>query len=72
MTQVDTMNPLITENKALSIAVYKPENKASWDVFVSKAKNGIFLFYRDYMDYHSERFHDHSLLFSINHQNLCK
>ena len=46
--------------------MYKPENKALWDNFVSKAKNGIFLFYRDYMDYHSDRFHDHSLLFFKN------
>jgi len=34
----------------------------AWDTFVEKSKNGTFLFKRDYMDYHSERFKDHSLL----------
>ena len=27
------------------------------------SKNGTFLFLRAYMDYHSDRFHDHSLMF---------
>lgn len=40
---------------------YLPQDKAIWDTFVAGAKNGLFLFYRDYMDYHSDRFHDHSL-----------
>jgi hypothetical protein len=34
-----------------------------WDSFVNTAKNGVFLFNRDYMEYHKDRFHDHSLLF---------
>lgn len=34
-----------------------------WDDFVGQAKNSHFMFYRDYMDYHSERFKDHSLMF---------
>jgi hypothetical protein len=34
-----------------------------WDSFVSNSKNGVFLFYRDYMEYHSDRFRDHSLMF---------
>lgn len=37
--------------------------KDSWDTFVKASKNGTFLFMRDYMDYHSSRFIDHSLLF---------
>jgi hypothetical protein len=48
---------------SLTICLYKPEHKALWDNFVSTAKNGVFLFYRDYMEYHSDRFTDHSLLF---------
>ena len=37
-----------------------------WDGFVRTAKNGTFLFLRDYMDYHSDRFVDHSLLFCLD------
>ena len=48
---------------SMSFCLYKPEYKSAWDNFVSIAKNGVFLFYRDYMEYHSDRFTDHSLLF---------
>ena len=44
------------------IKPYLPELKSEWDAFVSASKNGMFLFYRDYMDYHHDRFPDHSLL----------
>ena len=42
---------------------YTPDCKAEWDAFVAQSKNGTFLFFRDYMDYHSDRFEDHSLMF---------
>lgn len=45
----------------MQIEVYKESQKAVWDEFVKKSKNGTFLFYRDYMDYHSDRFEDYSL-----------
>lgn len=35
----------------------------SWDEFVARSRNATFLHYRDYMDYHSDRFHDHSFIF---------
>jgi hypothetical protein len=41
---------------------YSFEQKKVWDEFVENSKNGTFLFKRDYMDYHSDRFHDYSLL----------
>ena len=37
--------------------------KREWDEFIARSKNGTFLLQRDYMDYHSDRFSDHSLLF---------
>ena len=37
-----------------------------WNDFVAHSKNGTFLFDRHYMDYHADRFADHSLLFSDN------
>lgn len=33
-----------------------------WDDFVSKAKNATFLFHRDFIEYHQNRFEDYSLL----------
>lgn len=44
------------------IRKYQPEDKSAWDSFVLKAKNATFLIQRDFMDYHSDRFEDHSLL----------
>ena len=34
-----------------------------WDTVTRKAVNGHFMFERNYMDYHADRFDDHSLLF---------
>src|SRR5690606_9423553 len=41
---------------------YQPQYKTQWDNFVSKSKNATFLFYRDFMEYHSDRFEDYSLV----------
>jgi hypothetical protein len=46
-----------------TISPYTPASKQAWDGFVATARNAVFLFYRDYMDYHADRFVDHSLLF---------
>lgn len=48
--------------KTYSIKKYQPELKSAWDDFVTKSKNGTFLFQRDFMDYHQHRFDDFSLL----------
>lgn len=45
-----------------SIERYEPTRKAAWDEAVKRSKNGTFLFYRDFMDYHSDRFADFSLM----------
>ncbi len=42
---------------------YTPDKKAEWDAFVKDSKNGTFLFLRDYMDYHADRFVDNSLMY---------
>lgn len=41
---------------------YTAAHFEQWNAFVSKAKNATFLFNRNFMDYHSDRFKDHSLL----------
>lgn len=51
-----------------TIVRYTPAYHDVWNRYVAKARNATFLFYREYMDYHSDRFHDHSLLFYVgNH-----
>ena len=41
---------------------YTDADKPVWDAFVAQSKNGTFLFFRNYMDYHADRFADHSLM----------
>ena len=48
------------------IKIYDPSQKSLWDSFVKDSKNATFLFYRDFMEYHSDRFTDHSLLIYKN------
>ncbi|MAF32101.1 MAG: GNAT family N-acetyltransferase [Magnetococcales bacterium] len=42
---------------------YDSSAQVEWDEFVRNARNSTFLFMRSYMDYHADRFTDHSLLF---------
>lgn len=55
----------------ISIVRYENEYKDRWNHFVKKAKNGLFMYDRDYMDYHSDRFTDHSLLFFHDDQLIA-
>lgn len=43
--------------------LYTEEKKQIWDDFIRNSKNGIFMFYRNFMEYHKDRFIDNSLLF---------
>jgi hypothetical protein len=47
----------------IQVTRYEQKHRRCWDEFVTRAKNGVFLFQRDYMEYHQDRFRDHSLLF---------
>lgn len=47
---------------AIEVERYKPANRRAWDAFVGKSKNGVFLFDRGYLEYHADRFDDHSLM----------
>ncbi|MHA6248707.1 GNAT family N-acetyltransferase [Pontibacter sp. CAU 1760] len=47
----------------IEVIRYSAGYKTAWDAFVAGSKNGTFLLYRDYMEYHADRFSDHSLLF---------
>lgn len=47
---------------SISVRRYQPSDDKIWNDFVERAGNATFLFHRNYMDYHSARFSDHSLL----------
>ena len=42
---------------------YTPEHATEWNEFIRSSKNGTFLLDRNYMDYHSDRFEDCSVMF---------
>lgn len=44
------------------IVKYNNTLKKDWNAFISTSKNGLFFFEREFMEYHSDRFTDHSLL----------
>ncbi|MFD2892847.1 FemAB family protein [Flavobacterium chuncheonense] len=52
------MNPL----KNYIIKQYNSDYFALWNAFIAQAKNATFLFHRDFMEYHSDRFEDFSLM----------
>ncbi|MHC4309792.1 MAG: GNAT family N-acetyltransferase [Planctomycetota bacterium] len=46
----------------MEISTYEIADKKDWDGFVNRSKQGTFLFLRDYMEYHADRFEDHSVV----------
>ena len=46
----------------ISVRRYDPSLADSWNEFVRRSKNGTFLFDRSFMEYHRDRFADHSLV----------
>ncbi len=50
------------ENKVFKTVPYSPSAKTDWDKAAAAARQRTFLFRRDYMDYHADRFKDASLM----------
>lgn len=48
--------------KNFSVKQYQESDHDNWNSFVGQAKNATFLFYRDFMEYHKDRFEDYSLM----------
>lgn len=46
----------------MKIIRYSSEFKEDWDNHIKSSKNGLFLYNRDYIEYHSDKFTDFSLL----------
>ncbi len=45
-----------------TVKKYTSQDKSMWNEFMRLAKNSTFLFQRDFLEYHSDRFEDYSLL----------
>jgi len=45
-----------------TVKKYTENDYAIWNDFIEHAKNATFLFHRDFMEYHKDRFEDYSLL----------
>jgi len=48
--------------KKYTIKRYESIDYKNWNAFIGKAKNATFLFHRDFMEYHNDRFQDFSLI----------
>lgn len=48
--------------KDLTVRLYNKEDQSLWNNFINESKNGTFLFHRNFMEYHSDRFEDLSML----------
>lgn len=55
----------------IEIKKYDSTYKEIWDNFVVNSKNGTFLFYRDFIEYHSDRFIDFSLLIYLKNKLIA-
>src|SRR5215469_7966404 len=55
----------------IRVEPYTSQRKQIWDEMIAQSRNGVFLFFREYMEYHSQRFQDASLLFFDEHGLLA-
>ncbi|MFV8370294.1 FemAB family protein [Flavobacterium sp. LB2R40] len=52
--------------KNYSVKQYRESDCENWNIFIGEAKNATFLFHRDFMEYHKDRFEDFSLMIFEN------
>ncbi len=48
--------------KNYTVKLYQNNDYENWNAFIGQAKNATFLFHRDFMEYHNDRFQDYSLI----------
>lgn len=53
---------MINKNVVYKVERYNAKYYALWNNFLEQAKNATFLFHRDFMEYHKDRFDDFSLM----------
>ena len=56
--------------KKYTVTLFEEKHTELWNTFVAQAKNATFLFHRNFMTYHAERFSDFSLLIFNDKGNL--
>jgi acetyltransferase-like isoleucine patch superfamily enzyme len=61
-TSQTVISPSAEQPHSLRVERYRPDRKPEWNAFLQKGKNCTFLFQRDYMEYHADRFVDFSLM----------
>ncbi len=54
----------------MKIKRYSETDFNEWNTFIECSKNGFFMFHRRYMEYHADRFKDHSLMFYDDENTL--
>lgn len=59
------------KNSDFRVERYSSTQMNEWNDFVSKSKNGTFLFHRDFMEYHQDRFEDFSLMVFKNEKLIA-
>ena len=52
--------------KSYTVQRFLSAQAAQWNAFIAQAKNATFLFHRDFMEYHRDRFDDYSLVVTEN------
>ena len=57
------MGIIMKEDLGFQIHKYEASDKIIWNEFLLKCKNYHFMFNRDFMEYHADRFEDCSLIF---------
>jgi hypothetical protein len=57
--------------KNITVRKYNSSDYQQWNTFISNAKNATFLFHRDFMEYHKDRFEDYSLIVESEGKWLC-
>ena len=67
VTDINRNNGIAT---MIEIKRYEGAMRAQWDDFVKQSRNGTFLHQRGYMDYHSDRFSDCSLV-ALREGKVC-
>ena len=46
----------------IELVRYSQNRREEWNALIGRSRNGTFLFHRNYMDYHGDRFEDDSFL----------
>lgn len=59
----ETRQQATAQKTGMCLVRYSPERAEEWNEFVARSKNGTFMIDRHYMDYHSDRFEDASVMF---------